>query len=170
MANIDIDPFGDHESRPEEPMGENIPLTPVGGGSTWEPEHEQETSLGRESEISKEEKVKELCQLIVNKIHQRLEPRLDLFELGEDERLYYRGKPLTNRNGEQKMIGEIVKTLSIRGLREMGFNISKTNLKPQYLLELLEKQVELPSTSDITKVDDIDLQEIMANASRVRRL
>ena len=80
MADVDIDLFGDHESRPEEPMGENIPLTP-GGESTWEPEHEQETSFrgeSHESEISKEEKVKVLYQLIGNKIHQRLEPRLDL--------------------------------------------------------------------------------------------
>ena len=29
MADIDIDPFGEHESRPEEPTDENIPLTPV---------------------------------------------------------------------------------------------------------------------------------------------
>ena len=37
MADIDIDPFGEHESRPEEPTDKNIPLdpvTPVGGGST----------------------------------------------------------------------------------------------------------------------------------------
>ena len=34
MADIDIDSFGDHESKPEEPMGENIPLTLVGKGST----------------------------------------------------------------------------------------------------------------------------------------
>ena len=45
MADIDIDLFGDNESRPEEPMGENIPLTPAGGGSTWEPECVQETSF-----------------------------------------------------------------------------------------------------------------------------
>ena len=45
MADVDINPFGGHKSRPEEPTGENIPLTPV-GGSTWEPEHKQETSLG----------------------------------------------------------------------------------------------------------------------------
>ena len=45
MADVDIDPFGDHESRPEEPMGENTPLTPVEGGSTWGPECEQETSF-----------------------------------------------------------------------------------------------------------------------------
>ena len=45
MGDVDIDPFGDHESRTDEPMGENIPLTP-GGGSTWEPEREQEIPFG----------------------------------------------------------------------------------------------------------------------------
>ena len=49
MTDIDIDPFGGHESRTEEPTDENIPLTPVGGGSTWEPECEQETSFGGKS-------------------------------------------------------------------------------------------------------------------------
>ena len=34
MADIDINPFGEHESRPEEPMDEHIPLTAVGGRST----------------------------------------------------------------------------------------------------------------------------------------
>ena len=41
MADVDIDPFGEHdttESRTKEPTDENIPLTPAGGGSTWEPE------------------------------------------------------------------------------------------------------------------------------------
>ena len=33
MADVDIDPFGEHESMPEEPTGENIPLT-SGGGTT----------------------------------------------------------------------------------------------------------------------------------------
>ena len=35
MADVDIDPFGEHESRPEGPTHEHIPLdpvTPVGGG------------------------------------------------------------------------------------------------------------------------------------------
>ena len=48
MADVDIDPFGEHdrtESRTEEPTYENIPLTPV-GRSTWKPMHEQETSFG----------------------------------------------------------------------------------------------------------------------------
>ena len=63
-------------------------------------------------------------------MHQRLEPNLSLFEHGEDGRLYYRGKPLMNRNGELKMVGIIVDTLGIRELQEMGYNITKTNLKP----------------------------------------
>ena len=46
MADVHINPFGDHESRTEESTGENIPLTPGEGGVlTWEPEHEQETSF-----------------------------------------------------------------------------------------------------------------------------
>ena len=86
-----------------------------------------------------EKRVKELYQLLGNKTHQRLEPRLDLFELGEDGGLYYRGKPLMNRNGELKVIGVIADTLGIRGLREMGFNILETYLKPRHVLDVLEK-------------------------------
>ena len=123
MADIDIDPFGEHD-RTEEPTDENIPLSPVGlGGSTWEPEHKQETSFRGTSHttvLHKEYLVGEIYELIGNYKHQRLEPNLSLFKLGEDGRLYYRGKPLTNRNGELKMIGVIADTLGIRGLREMG--------------------------------------------------
>ena len=53
MADVDIDPFGDHESRPEEPTGENISLTP-GGGSTWKPD------VNVNKKHHSEEKVKEL--------------------------------------------------------------------------------------------------------------
>ena len=55
MADVDIDPFGEHESRPEE-TGENIPLDPVtpGRSSTWEPDRgEQETSFRGESQRTK---------------------------------------------------------------------------------------------------------------------
>ena len=34
------------------------------------------------------------------------------------------------------------------------------------VLDLLEKRVELPSTSDITKADNIELQEIMENITK----
>ena len=52
MADIDIDPFGEHdrtESRTDEPPDEHIPLIPKEGGVlTWGPTHEQETSFGGE--------------------------------------------------------------------------------------------------------------------------
>ena len=175
MADIDIDPFGEHESRTEEPTDENIPLTPVTPGrSTWEPECEHETSFGspevplsRGEILYKEYLVGEIYKLIGNKMHQRLEPNLRLFKIDKDGRLYYKGKPLMNRNGELKTIGVIADTLGIRGLREMGYNITKTNLKPRFVLDLLEKQAELPSSSEIAKADDIELEEIAEKASDI---
>ena len=139
MADV-IDPFGEHESRPEEPTDENIPLDPVtpGRSSTWELEHERETSIGGHSALlrggtsvlHKEYLVGKIYELIGNKMHQRLEPNLSLFELGENRRLYCKGKPLMNRNGKLKTVGIIADTLGIKGLQEMGYNITKTNLKP----------------------------------------
>ena len=65
-----------------------------------------------------------------------------------------------NRNGELKTIGVIADTLGIGGLREMSYNITKTNLKPRIVLDLLEKQAKLPSSSEIAKADEIELEEI----------
>ena len=55
MADVDIDPFGEHETRPEEPTDKHIPLDPVTPGrSTWEPDRgEQETSFRGESRRTK---------------------------------------------------------------------------------------------------------------------
>ena len=175
MADIDINPFGEHESRTEEPTDENIPLTPVTPGrSTWEPERKQETSFGspevrlsRGEILDKEYLVGEIYELIGNKTHQRLERNLRLFEIDKDGRLCYKGKPLMNRNGELKTIGVIADTLGIRGLREMGYNIAKTNLKPRFVLDLLEKQAELPSSSEIAKAGDIELEKIAEKASDI---
>ena len=72
-----------------------------------------------------------------------------------------------NRNGELKTIGIMADTIGIRGLREMGYNITKTNLKPRFVLDLLEKQAELPSSSEIAKADDIELKEIAEKASDI---
>ena len=166
MADVDIDPFGEHESKPEEPTDEHInlnPVTPVGGGSTWELEREQEVSFGgrsRTSILHKEYLVGKIYELMGNKMHERLEPNLSLFVLGEDGRLYYKGKPLMNRNGELKTICVIADTLGIGGLREVGYNISKTNLKPRFVLDLMEKQAQLPSIHEIAGTDEIELEEI----------
>ena len=56
------------------------------------------------SVLHKEYLVGEICELIGNKTHQRLEPNLKLFKLGKDGRLYYKEKPLMNRNGELKRL------------------------------------------------------------------
>ena len=45
----------------------------------------------------------------------------------------------------------------------MGYNITKTNLKPQFVLDLMEKQAELPSSSEIAGTDVIELEEIAKN-------
>ena len=167
MADIDIDPFGEHESRPEEPTDECIPLDPVTPGregvQTWELERKQETSFGGRSHTSilhKKYLVGKIYELIGNKTHQRLEPNLSLFVLGEDGRLYYKEKPLMNRNRELKTICVTTDTLGIRGLREMGYNITKTNLKPRFVLDLMERQAKLPSIHEIAGMDEIELEEI----------
>ena len=50
MADVDIDPFGDHDKTENRPnTGESIYFTPrgeMGERSTWGPEGEQETSFG----------------------------------------------------------------------------------------------------------------------------
>ena len=56
MADLNIDSFGEHKSRPKEPTDECIPLDLVtlGRSSTWEPTCERETSFGgRESQRTK---------------------------------------------------------------------------------------------------------------------
>ena len=93
MADVDIDPFGKHESRPEEPTGENIPLAPVGGGSPWEPERgrEQETSFGEESQRTRLERedFKRLYQRLSENMNQTPEVfHFDYFKI-EDRELYY---------------------------------------------------------------------------------
>ena len=96
MADVDIDPFGEHESRPEEPTDEHIPLDPVtpGRSSTSEPDRgEQETSFRGESQRTK------LMKNYVRDSYKRLSesisetPELfhyDYFEL-EGRELYYIG-------------------------------------------------------------------------------
>ena len=72
MEEVDSDPFGEHESRTEEPTDEHIPLDPVGGGSfvtqaqVDSASDEQETSFGGEihgSVLHKEYLVGEIYEL-----------------------------------------------------------------------------------------------------------
>ena len=60
IADVDIDPFSDHDKTDAQPdeTGETISLIP-GGGATWEPEREQETSFGRKTQRTR---LKEVLQ------------------------------------------------------------------------------------------------------------
>ena len=104
--NVDIDPFGEHESRTEEPTDQNISLDPVtpGGRSTWEPTHQQETSFGgRESQRNRVliDRVKGLYSKLSQKLPRTSEVfHYNLFEL-RNSKLYFRDKstPLTTKKG-----------------------------------------------------------------------
>ena len=174
MAEVDIDPFGEHESRTEEPTDEHIPLSPVtpGGRSTWEPERgEQETSFrGRESQRTKimKDYVKDLYKKISENIGETPEEfHYDYFKL-EDGELYYRGKrkPLTTK-GVLKLVGMLVDILRKGALRNLGFDIPRGKVTAWQAVMLNKAAEELPSASDITKADDIELQEIAEKASDI---
>ena len=167
MVDIDINPFGEHESRPEEPTDEHTPLDPVTPGrSTWEPDRgEQETSFGGESQRIK---LKNLYERLSENIDETPELfHYDYFKL-EGGELYYIGsrKPLTTE-GKLKSVGMIADILGKNRLRRLGFNIPVGKLTARQVVMLNKAAEELPSESDITKADDIELQEIVEKASGI---
>ena len=173
MADIDIDPFGEHESRTEEPTDEHIPLDPVtpGRSSTWEPDRgEQETSFGGESQRTKlmKDYVRDLYKRLSENIGENPELfHYDYFKL-EDGEVYYIGsrKPLTTE-GKLKSVGMIADILGKYRLRRLGFNIPVGKLTARQAVMLNKAAEELPSESDITKADDTELQEIVEKASGI---
>ena len=172
MADVDIDPFGEYESRTEEPTDKNIPLTPVTPGrSTWEPDRrEQETSFGGESQRTKlmKDYVRDLNKKLSENVGETPELfHYDYFKL-EDGELYYRGsrKPLTTE-GKLKSVGMLADILGKNRLRRLGFNIPVGKVTARQAVMLSKAAEELPSESDITKVDDIELQEIAEKASGI---
>ena len=111
--------------------------------------------------------VKDLYKKLSENIGETSEPfHFDYFK-PEDGELYYRGnrKPLTTK-GELKSVGMIADILGKNRLRNLGFDIPNGKLTARQAIMLNRVKEELPSTSDITKGDDIELQEIMENASK----
>ena len=149
MADIDIDPFMEHQSRPEKPTDEHIPLDLVTPWrSTWEPDQgEQETSFGGKS--------------------QRTKLMKDYLKL-EGGELYYVGsrKPLTTE-GKLKSVGMLADILGKNRLRRLGFNIPVGKLTALQAVMLNKAAEELPSEFDITKADDTELQEMAEKASGI---
>ena len=174
MAHINIDPFGEHESRTEEPTDEHIPLDlviPVGGGSTSEPDRgEQETSFGGESQRTKlmKDYVKDLYKKLSENIGETPELfHYDYYKLESGE-LYYIGnrKPLTTE-GKLKSVGMLADILGKNRLRRLDFNIPVGRITARQAVMLKKAAEEFPSESDITGADDIELKEIVEKASSI---
>ena len=173
MADIDIDPFGEHESRTEEPTDENIPLTLVtpGRSSTWEPDRgEQETSFGGESQRTK--LMKDYVRDLYKRLSENIGETPELFHYDysklEGGELYYIGsrKPLTTE-GKLKSVGMIADILGKNRLCRLGFNIPVGRRTAWQAIMLNKAAEELPSESDITKADDVELQAIAEKASGI---
>ena len=91
----------------------------------------------------------------------------DYFKLESGE-LYYIGnrKPLTTE-GKLKSVGVLADILGKNRLRRLGFNIPVGCITARQAIMLNKAAEELPSESDITGVDDIELQEIAEKASGI---
>ena len=177
MADIDIDPFGEHD-RTEEPTDENIPLSLIGpkGGSTWEPECEQvepETSFGGKS---LETLKYEALESFVKSLYKRLsgsddEPpgtiNFHNFDLRNGQ-LYYKDNvnPLTTKKWALRGVGVLADRLGKEGLRNLGFDVPVGKITAHQFMASYRVGSQLPSMSDITGANDIELQEIAENASR----
>ena len=142
-----------------------------GGRSTWEPERgEQETSFGGESQRTKlmKDYVRDLYKRLSENIGETPELfHYDYFKL-EDGELYYRGsrKPLTTE-GKLKSVGMLADILGKNRLCRLGFNIPVGRITARQAVMLNKAAEELPSESDITKADDIELQEIVEKTSDI---
>ena len=149
-----------------------FPFTTVGGGrSTWEPDREeQETSFRRESQRTKlmKDYVRDLYKKLSENVGETPELfHYDYFKL-EGGELYYIGsrKPLATE-GKLKSVGMLVDILDKNRLCRLGFNIPVGRITARQAVMLNKASEELPSESDITKADDIELQEIAEETSRI---
>ena len=82
--------------------------------------------------------------------------------------LYFKGKdePLT-RKGHLEPYKSLIRILGKNRIYSLGFDVSEWPLSRKQAIALNKVQEELPSASDITKADDIELQEIAEKASDI---
>ena len=106
--------------------------------------------------------VRDLYKRLSENIGETLELfHYDYFKL-EGGELYYIGsrKPLTTE-GKLKSVGMLADILGKNRLRRLGFNIPVGSITAWQAVMLNKAAEELPSESDITKADDIELQAIV---------
>ena len=171
MADVDIDPFGEHDESRTDETGESISLTPV-GRSRWEPEREQEILFGGLSGARARlnagfvaDKVNGLYEVLSEHFPKNQNViYYDDFETIQEE-LYFKGRdePLM-RKGHLKPYKSLIRILGKNRIYNLGFDVSEWPLSRKQAVAMNKAQEELPSASDITKVDDIELQEIAEKA------
>ena len=141
---------------------------------------QEDHQLGNQKEVNKKHHSEEsqrtkLMKDYVKDLYKRYQKTLvksrkkfhhDYFKL-EGGELYYRGKrkPLTTK-GVLKLVGMLADILGKGGLRNLGFDIPKGKVTAQQAVMLNKAAEELPSESDITRADDIKLQEIAEKATK----
>ena len=145
------------------------------GGVPWEPEREQETSFGGLSGARArlnagfvEDKVNGLYEILSE--HFPKNQALIYYDNFESIRgeLYFKGRdePLM-RKGHLKPYKSLIRILGKNRIYNLGFNVSEWSLSKAQAVVLNKAQEELPSASDITGADDIELQEIAEKASDI---
>ena len=80
------------------------------------------------------------------------------------DQLFFKGKdkPLINEDGKLKTFGRLKSILCKNRLHSLGFDVPIGELTAQQAVILNKaEEEELPSQSNVTKADDIELQEIM---------
>ena len=82
--------------------------------------------------------------------------------------LYYKDNvnPLTTKKWMLRVVGVLADRLGKEGLRDLGFAVPVGRITARQFMASYRVGSQLPSTSDITKANDIGLQEIAEKASR----
>ena len=138
----------------------------LGNWNASKKHHLEEESL-KEPQLTKDY-VKDLYKKLSENIDETPELfHYDYFKL-EGGELYYIGnrKHLTTE-GKLKSVGMLVDILGKNRLRKLGFNIPVGKVTAWQAVMLNKAAEELPSESDITGADDIELQEIAEKASDI---
>ena len=68
--------------------------------------------------------------------------------------------PLTTGGGRLRSVGEIAKILSKKGLHDLGFDIPRGKVMAREAIMPNRVEKELPSMSNVAKVDDIKNQRM----------
>ena len=85
-----------------------------------------------------------------------------------DGRPYYEqmNRSLITKDGMLRSASEIVSILNKNRLRKLDFDIPRGTVTARQAVMLNRVEEDLPSTSDVAKADDIELQELMENVAR----